>query len=127
MSLKGGASNTYLTLAAPLEEGHAYTQLVRLDEALAHLDRMISSRWTSRARASRRSRGARPNETHRPTLLTEFNPRCLREVGGVAPLDYAEQLLSSIPVRAITVFGDGLSIPGCIVADGVLGFGETPS
>src|SRR5262249_30199987 len=34
MSLKGGASNTYLVLATPLDEGRAYTQLVRLDEAL---------------------------------------------------------------------------------------------
>jgi hypothetical protein len=39
--------------------------------------------------------------------LTEFNPRCLREVGGVPPEAYAEQLLSHYArLRVITAFGD---------------------
>ena len=110
MSLKGGASNTYLTRAVPFEEGHAYAQLVRLDEALAHLDRIDLIKLDIEGHEPRAVRGARALiERHRPTLLTEFNPRCLRDVGGVGPLDYAEQLLSYYPrLRAITVFGDDI-------------------
>ena len=108
MSLKGGASNTYLVLAAPLDEGRAYTQLVRLDEALASLDRVDLIKLDIEGHEPRVIRGARGlMEKHRPTLLTEFNPRCLRVVGGIAPIDYAEQLLSYYSrLRVITVFGD---------------------
>jgi len=108
MSLKGGASNTYLVLAAPLNEGRAYTQLVRLDEALASLDRVDLVKMDIEGHEPRALQGAhRLIAKHRPTLLSEFNPRCLREVGGVAPIDYAEQLLSyHSRLRVITAYGD---------------------
>ena len=53
-------------------------------------------------------RGARGLiERHHPTLLTEFNPRCLRDVGGIPAVAYAEQLLSHYSrLRVITAFGD---------------------
>ena len=107
MSLKG-ASNTYLVLAAPLEEGRPYAQLVRLDEALAHVDRIDLIKIDIEGHEPRAIRGARGLiEKHRPTLLTEFNPRCLREVGGVAPRAYAEQLLGHYSrLRVITAFDD---------------------
>src|SRR5262249_33565148 len=48
---------------------------------------------------------------HRPTLLTEFNPRCLRVVGGVAPIDYAELLLSYYSrLRVTSAFGDDTEV-----------------
>jgi FkbM family methyltransferase len=108
MSLKGGTSNTYLVLAAPLDEGRAYTQLVRLDEALAAVDRVDLIKMDIEGHEPRALRGARGLiKRHRPTLLTEFNPRCLRAVGGITPLDYAEQLLSHYSrLRVITAFGD---------------------
>ncbi len=108
MSLKGGASNTYLVLPAPLGEGRAYAQLVRLDEALAHVDRIDLIKIDIEGHEPRAIRGAQGLiERHRPTLLTEFNPRCLREVGGVPAGAYAEQLLSYYSrLRVITAFGD---------------------
>jgi FkbM family methyltransferase len=108
MSLKGGASNTYLVSAAPLDEGRAYTQLVRLDEALANLDRVDLIKLDIEGHEPQAIEGARRLiEKHRPTVLTEFNPRCLREVSGIAAIDYAEQLLSyHSRLRVITPFGD---------------------
>jgi FkbM family methyltransferase len=113
MSLKGGASNTYLVRPAALDEGRAYTQLVRLDDALTSLDRVDLIKMDIEGHEPRAMQGAhRLMEKHRPTLLTEFNPRCLREVGGVAPIDYAEQLLSyHSRLRVITAFGDDVEFP----------------
>ena len=99
-----------MVFATPLEEGHAYTQLIRLDEALAHVDRIDLIKMDIEGHEPRALRGARMLiERHRPTLVTEFNPRCLRDVGGVAPVAYAEQLLSHYPrLRVITAFGDDI-------------------
>jgi len=108
MSLKGGASNTYVVRAAPVREGRAYTQLIRLDEALARADRVDLIKIDIEGHEPRAIRGARNViEQHRPTLLTEFNPRTLREVGGIPPEAYAKQLLSQYTrLRVITAFGD---------------------
>lgn len=112
MSLKGGASNTYLVPATTLDEGRAYTQLIRLDEALASVDRIDLIKIDIEGHEPRAIRGASGLiERHHPTLLTEFNPRCLRDVGGIAPIDYAEQLLSHYSrLRVITAFGDDTQI-----------------
>jgi FkbM family methyltransferase len=108
MSLKGGASNTYLVPSAPLDEGRAYTQLTRLDEALGWVDRVDLIKIDIEGHEPRAIRGARGLiEKHHPILLTEFNPRCLHDVGGIAPIDYAELLLSYYSrLRVITAFGD---------------------
>ncbi|HEY7140268.1 MAG TPA: FkbM family methyltransferase [Methylomirabilota bacterium] len=108
MSLKGGGSNTYVVRAAPIGEGRAYTQLIRLDETLAHVDRVDLIKIDIEGHEPHAIRGARGLiEKHRPTLLTEFNPRCLRAVGGIPPRAYAEQLLSHYSrLRVLTVFGD---------------------
>jgi len=107
---EGRPSNTYLVLAAALDEGRAYTQLVRLDEVLASLDRVDLIKLDIEGHEPRAIEGARGLiEKHRPTLLTEFNPRCLCEVGSIEPIDYAEQLLSyHFRLRAITPFGDDM-------------------
>jgi FkbM family methyltransferase len=112
LSLKGGVSNTYLAPAAPLDEGRAHTQLVRLDEALAATERIDLVKIDVEGHEPRAIRGAHALiEKHRPILLTEFNPRCLRAVGGVAPIDYAEQLLSYYSrLRVITAFGDDTEV-----------------
>ena len=112
MSLKGGASNTYLVPAAPLDEGHAYTQLVRLDEVLAATERVDLIKIDVEGHEPRAIRGAHGLiEKHRPILLTEFNPRCLRAVGGVSAIAYAEQLLSYYSrLRVITAFGDDTEV-----------------
>jgi FkbM family methyltransferase len=112
MSLKGGASNTYVVHAVPLDEGRAYAQLVRLDEALASTDRVDLIKIDIEGHEPRAVRGAHGLiEKHRPILLTEFNPRCLRDVGGVAPIDYAEQILSYYSrLRVITAFGDDTEV-----------------
>jgi hypothetical protein len=44
---------------------------------------------------------------HRPTLLTEFNPRCLEGNERIAPLEYAGQLLALYrSLWVTTAFGD---------------------
>ena len=110
MSLKGGASNTYLVPPGPLDEGRSYAQLVRLEEALAATERIDLIKIDVEGHEPRAIRGAHGLiEKHRPILLTEFNPRCLRVVGGVAAIEYAEQLLSYYSrLRVITAFGDDI-------------------
>ncbi len=44
---------------------------------------------------------------HNPILLTEFNPRCLREIHGAEPVEYLDQLLTCYTqLRVLSAFGD---------------------
>ena len=108
MSRSEGPSNPDVVPGAPREKAHAHTRLIRLDEALAHLDRVDLIKIDIRGLESRAVRGARGLiEKHRPILLTAFNPRRLHEVEGIAAGAYAEQLLSHYSrLRVLSAVGD---------------------
>ena len=131
MSLKGGESNTYVVFAAPLEEGHAhYTQLIRIDEALA-------GRGSDRSHQDgrRRPRASRPSPGTHADRAASPDPR-----DGVQPPVPAGRRwgCSPSPTRSSCcpttrgsgsspAFGDDIEFPSRGVADDLLRSGETPS
>lgn len=108
LSLKGGTSNTYLVAAGRPDDGVVYAQAVPLDEELAGLDRIDLVKMDVEGHEPRALAGAAALiRKHRPTLVTEFNPRCLEGNEGIVPREYAEQLLAFYRSLWITTsFGD---------------------
>ena len=84
LSLTGGISNTHVVTARDLEAGGGvYAQAGALDGLRALVAR------------------------HRPTLLVEFNPRCLEDLHGQSPRALLDDLFSLYPrLRAVSAFGD---------------------
>ena len=102
-----GLSNTELVLPAATSSGGRLTQSVILDEVLANLSRLDFVKLDIEGQEPAALRGLqRLVAIHQPTLLVEFNPRCLshHREDESAFLDW---ILQRYPrVRAISHFGD---------------------
>lgn len=107
-SLAGGMSNTTVTEARGVDTATVYAQAVVLDDELADLPRLDFLKIDIEGHEPRALAGCTGLiRKHRPTLLTEFNPRCLGEVERLDPRDYLRQVFALYPrVTAITEYGD---------------------
>jgi FkbM family methyltransferase len=84
-SLDGGTSNTYLTVA---KKGKHYVQSVLLDDILKDLDSIDVVKIDIEGHEPYALNGFRTLlNIHKPVVLLEFNPRCLRDVSGLNPKD----------------------------------------
>ena len=109
ISLTGGLSNTYVVPAIQAREGgRLYAQAVVLDEWLSWLPRLDFVKMDIEGHEPEALDGFRSLVTrHRPTLLVEFNPRCLADLHGHDPRAVAEDLFALYPrFRAVSAFGD---------------------
>jgi FkbM family methyltransferase len=108
-SLAGGASNTHLAAAGA---GNHYAQSIVLDDLLADVPAVHLIKMDIEGYEPVALRGlVQTLERHRPILLTEFNPRCLRDIHGADPADYLRELASRYRrFRALTAFGDAVDL-----------------
>ena len=107
-ALTGGTSNTHLAgTDGPDSRGH-FVQSVVLDEVLGDLPRLDLLKLDIEGHEPLALKGfARTVARHRPALVVEFNPRCLKELSGESPIGYLEQIFALYPhVRAISAFED---------------------
>ena len=102
-----GRSNTELSATAPDELAGRHAQSIVLDDHLSDLPRLDLIKLDIEGHEPAALRGlARLVKRHRPTLLTEFNPRCLRQQGE-DPNRFLGWLFDRYAgVRAISHFGD---------------------
>jgi FkbM family methyltransferase len=121
VSLTGGTSNAYVVPARTPREYEAFAQTVVLDDELDGLSSLDVVKIDVEGHEPAALRGcAGLLRRHRPTLVTEFNPRCLRDHAGVEPGDYATQLFGLYErLDVLTPFGDAASFTG---ADELLRF-----
>jgi FkbM family methyltransferase len=107
VTLAGGISNSYLIGArAPVDRGH-FVQTVILDEVLATLDRLDLVKMDIEGHEPAALKGlSRLIARHRPTLVVEFNPRCL-VARGQDPPEFLKALFEWYPrFEATSAFGD---------------------
>ncbi len=111
VSLTGGTSNAYVVEARPVGGANAYAQSVVLDEALDHLPAIHLVKMDIEGFEPFALQGCQKLlDRHRPILLTEFNPRCLRDVTHYQPQDYLDTIFGRYPrVRVLTAFGDDVT------------------
>jgi FkbM family methyltransferase len=102
-----GRSNTHLMAARDAAGGGHFAQSVALDDLLGGLPRLDLVKMDIEGHEPRALRGmARLIMRHRPTLVTEFNPRCLA-VQEQEPAAFLREILGLYPaVRALSAFGD---------------------
>jgi len=82
-SLDGGTSNTYLTVP---EQGKDYVQSIKLDDVLKDLDSIDVVKIDIEGHEPYAIEGFRTLlNHHKPVVLTEFNPRCLKDVSELKP------------------------------------------
>jgi FkbM family methyltransferase len=105
-SLTGGTSNTHIIGANATHDGHLAQSIV-LDEALSGLSRLDFVKMDIEGHEPLALEGARALlKRHKPTLLIEFNPRCL-DIQQCDPAKYVSALLEiHSSARAISSFGD---------------------
>ena len=122
-SLTGGTSNTHLIGARPPQEGGHFVQSIVLDEALAHLPRLDFVKMDIEGHEPQAFDGfSRMIERHRPTLLVEFNPRCLVNLQQQSPLAFLKQIFAFYPrVRVTSAFDDNQAFDS---AESVLSYWE---
>lgn len=73
-------------------------QSQRLDDQLAHLDRLDVIKFDIEGHEIHAWRGAeRLLSRHRPHVLTEFHPRCIRSNTDIEPVDYLRVLFDYAP------------------------------
>lgn len=90
-----GASNAYLV---PPGETDVMVQAMPGDELLAAEPRIDVVKLDIEGHEPRALAGlARTLARHRPWIVLEFNPRCLRDHGGTTPERFAEQLFALTP------------------------------
>ena len=106
-----GRSNTHLEGADATAAQGTFVQSVALDDTLGLLPRLDVVKMDVEGHEPEAFRGFRRNiERHRPSLLLEFNPRCLSGVQGQDPTAFAREILALYPrVRAISHFGDDIT------------------
>lgn len=107
-ALAGGTSNTHVIGPRAVDTDGYCVQSIVLDEALAWLPRLDFVKMDIEGHEPLALEGfARSIERWRPTLLVEFNPRCLIDLHQQDPLAYLRQIFSGYPrVGAMSVFGD---------------------
>jgi FkbM family methyltransferase len=107
-SLTGGTSNTHLVAARPVDEGGYFVQSIVLDDALGHLPRLDFVKMDIEGHEPPAFEGfSRLIARHRPTLLVEFNPRCLVDLQQQDPVAYLKQIFALYPrVRVTSAFND---------------------
>lgn len=107
-ALKGGTSNAYVAPAASRLDGIAYAQSVILDEVLATLPAIHVVKIDIEGHEPVALKGfAKLLRKHKPALVAEFAPHCLRFNQGIDPRDYLELLLSHYSrLKVISLFGD---------------------
>jgi len=107
-SLTGGVSNTHLVGPRAPADGGYFVQSVVLDERLGDLPRFDFLKMDIEGHEPQAWEGfARTIAKFRPTLLVEFNPRCLIDLHQQDPLAYLNQIFSLYPrVRVLSVFGE---------------------
>lgn len=77
------------------ERTRIIAQTQRLDDQLAHLDRLDVIKFDIEGHEIHAWRGAgRLLSTHRPHVLTEFHPRCIRSNTDIEPADYLQILFN---------------------------------
>lgn len=110
-SLNGGTSDAYVAPAESRRYGVAYTQSIVLDEALASLPAIDVVKIDIEGHEPLALKGfAGLLRKHKPALVTEFSPYCLKTIQGLDPREYVEQLLSYYThLRVISWFGDDAS------------------
>jgi FkbM family methyltransferase len=110
-SLTGGTSNTHLIGARPVDEGGAFVQSIVLDEALAALPRLDFVKMDIEGHEPQAFEGfSNAIARHRPTLLVEFNPRCLIDLHRQDPSAYLRQIFAFYPrVRVTSAFNDDVT------------------
>ncbi len=92
-SLTGGTSNAYLVDSQDYRSNATYAQSVALDDVLAGEPTIDFIKMDIEGHEPFALRGlARTIAAHGPTLLTEFNPRCLARTGQ-EPVEYLRQIL----------------------------------
>lgn len=106
-ALTGGTSNTHVTSPRAVDTDGYCVQSIVLDETLAWLPRLDLVKIDIEGHEPLALEGfARSIERWRPTLLTEFNPRCLVDFHQQDPLAYLRQIFGFYPrVRALSPFG----------------------
>ena len=104
--LSGRSNTELLAPGLPVEPGRL-AQSVVLDDAFPDIARLDMVKLDIEGHEPAALRGMqRLMTTHRPTLLVEFNPRCL-ERGQEDAQAFLDQILRLYPrVRAISHFGD---------------------
>jgi FkbM family methyltransferase len=107
-SLTGGTSNTHLVGARPVADGAAFAQSVVLDEALVALPRLDMVKMDIEGHEPLAFEGfSQTLARHHPTLLVEFNPRCLIDLHQQDPSAYLKQIFALYPrVRVTSAFED---------------------
>jgi FkbM family methyltransferase len=102
-----GRSNTHLVEPRGPSGGGSFAQSVTLDEVAADLPRVDFVKMDIEGHEPQALRGSvRLIARHHPTLLVEFNPRCLK-TQDEDPLAYVTWLFARYSrVRAISHFGD---------------------
>lgn len=112
-SLDGGTSNTYVTAPAA---GKTFTQSIVLDEALGDLPALDVVKIDIEGHEPAALAGFRKTlRRHRPMLLMEYNPRCLKDVAGLDPracLDDFFELAEDVRV----IEHDGTIVPAATAA-----------
>jgi FkbM family methyltransferase len=118
-----GRSNTNLEDARGPDAAGAFVQSVALDDMLGDLPRLDLVKLDVEGHEPQALRGLdRLVGRHRPTLLTEFNPRCLGQQGQ-DPDAYLAQIFARYPrLRALSPFGDDAAFDQ---ADDVMAFWRT--
>jgi FkbM family methyltransferase len=122
-SLTGGTSNTHLIGARPVQEGGAFVQSIVLDEALVGLPRLDFVKMDIEGHEPPAFEGfSKLIARHRPTLLVEFNPRCLIDLHRQDPSAYLRQIFALYPhVRVTSAFKDDVTFER---ADDVMAYWE---
>jgi FkbM family methyltransferase len=122
-SLTGGTSNTHLIGARAPQEGGYFVQSIVLDEALGHLARLDFVKMDIEGHEPQAIEGfVRSIERHRPVLLVEFNPRCLKDLQQQSPIGFLKQIFSFYPrVRVTSAFDDNQILDS---AEAVMGYWE---
>lgn len=105
-----GGSNGYLVAAGTTE---VMAQAIPGDELLGGEPRVDLVKLDIEGHEPRALRGlARVLARHRPWVLCEFNPRCLRAHGGTRPADFAAQLFALAGPPGVTAIRhDGREAP----------------